>query len=367
MVKTVGALTPLGEWIRSQIVAHPEQRVSFRQFMEWALYHPEYGYYTRSVDNVGKSGDFYTSPRVGTVFGEMLAQSMARWATTFSRDSWSVVEFGGGDGKLARDILQALASIETDRTLNAYTIVEASADCRKRGKRRLDDERVRWVSRFERKLIRSPVVVIANEFVDALPVHRLRFSSGGWKEIYVTWNDEKQAFAEILAPYEAEAVKAYIEEERPPEVEGYTVEVNVTAREWLKQLAEAIDEGFVLIIDYGYDKGNLWRPERRAGTLMCYYRHRAHENPYVLIGEQDLTTHVNFSSLKRWGEQFGFREVCWLTQGEFLKKEGILERLVAHTDPNPFSEVAKRNRAIRQLVAPEGMGGVFKVLLLGKK
>lgn len=361
-------MTPLEEWIRSQLSIYKDKRVTFAQFMEWALYHPTLGYYRRPAAKVGKQGDFYTSSHVGAVFGEVLAKYLCRLAQTFGTSQWSIAEWGSGDGKLANDILRAMGEEPEYKTLAAYYMVETSPYHRQLAQARLDGEpRVRWVERFDNETTDKPVVVISNELIDAMPVHRLRFVEGDWFEIYVTWNERKGTFEEVTGERSSEALTHYIREECPPEKEGQTIEVNLQSYRWLKQLASSIKRGYILTIDYGYEKKYLWNTERRDGTLMCYYRHRAHANPYVRVGEQDMTTHVNFSSLRRWGEGFGLHTLFYTTQGEFLLQAGVLEKLQEHRDPNPFSDAARRNRAIRQLIAPGGLGDTFKVLLQAKQ
>lgn len=360
-------LTPLAEWIRGQLQTLPHQRVTFAQFMQWALYHPTLGYYKRQAMKVGKKGDFYTSAHVHPVFGETLAAALCQFAKNFNGESWNIVEFGGGDGKLAASLLPILEQHMANETFGNYYMVETSPHHRKLARSQLTHHRnVQWVKSLNEDVTSQPIIVLSNELIDAMPIHRLRFIDGEWQEVYVTWNEQAGTFREVTAPCSSDELVQYVREESPPERDGQTIEVPCAAREWLKQVATVMRKGYVLTIDYGYSKEELWRVERREGTLMCYSQHRAHTNPYIQIGEQDITTHVNFSSLQRWGEQDGLVALQFVTQGEFLIEHGILEKLEQHQDRNPFSEVAKRNRAIRQLVAPGGMGDTFKILLQGK-
>lgn len=360
-------MTPLAEWIRNELLTYEHNRVTFAQFMEWALYHPTLGYYQRAETKVGKEGDFYTSAHVGPVFGETLATFVNDLAQTFGGCEWNIVEFGSGDGRLADALLRGMQEEQANDTLRAYYIVETSPYHRQLARARLKHEsRIHWVEGLDAEIGKDPLVVISNELIDAMPVHRLRSVDGGWSEIYVRWNDHKRTFEETLGACSSPDLVRYVDKEKPPQRDGQTIEVNLAACRWLKQLAQAMQKGYVLTIDYGYEKDELWSVERRRGTLMGYYRHRAVTNPYDRVGEQDLTTHVNFSSLKRWGEEFGLSTSLYLSQGEFLLQAGILQKLQEHHDPDPFSKTAKRNRAIRQLITPGGMGDTFKVLLQGK-
>lgn len=360
-------MTTLAEWIRDRLLAGDSKRMTFAQFMEWALYHPSYGYYQRNAMKVGKDGDFYTNAHVGAVFGKVMAHALGRLAHEFSGSAWNIVEYGGGDGKLAYDILCGMEKAAPGHALASYYMVETSAYHREAGQQRLQhDPRVRWIERLDEKIAAKPLIVISNEFVDALPVHRLRYTKGRWRELYVTWDEERQSFSETPGAFSSAELAHYIHEEDPPRRDGQTIEVNLAARRWLEELGSLMEKGFVITVDYGYHKEDLWRPERRDGTLMCYFRHRAHGDPYVRVGEQDITSHVNFSSLKRWGETVGLSTQWSMTQREFLISAGILDMLEAHQERDPFSEVARRNRAVRQLIHPGGMGDAFKVLLQAK-
>lgn len=361
-------MTKLAHWIRQQLQTKSANSIPFAQFMEWALYHPTMGYYQTSSVKIGKKGDYYTNSHVGAIFGEILARFFNQLADTFGGEKWAVAEFGAGDGKLAHDLLNGLKQHRGNKTLDAYYIIEKSHYHRKLMKGRFDhDQRVHWVNDFSQALAQQPLVVLSNELIDAMPVHRLRYEDGAWHELYAVWDSTRQCFRERPGDYSCEALRQYVDVEQPPRVERQTIEVNLNAHDWMKQIGTVMQEGYVITIDYGYLKGALWDTVRRNGTLMCFDRHRAHADPFVRIGEQDMTTHVNFSSLCRWGQMYGLSAEAFTTQADFLRRAGILDELRDHQDPNPFSEAARRNRAIRQLIAPGGMGDTFKVLLQKKR
>ncbi|WP_054949458.1 class I SAM-dependent methyltransferase [Numidum massiliense] len=386
--------TPLAKWIRAQLQNRASKRVTFAQFMAWTLYHPTLGYYTRPVTKIGRKGDFFTNSSVSTVFGETLAPFLQKLSKTFASDSWAILEVGGGDGKLASDLLRALPvrgtlpregeqlapdALQGQKTfppqrcakpLQTYYMLEASPYHRARVRERVgSDARLHFIEKLDELdavdtfTRQEPVIVLANELFDALPVHRLRYSDGKWQEIYVAWDGRTDAFTECLDDVSVSRLAQYVREEQPPERQGQTIEVNLEAERMLQRLAAVIPRGYLLTIDYGDVSDTLWEPARRDGTLRCYYRHGAHDDPYVRVGEQDLTAHVNFTSLQRWGGACGWETQLFAPQGEFLQQIGILQQLVAHSDPNPFSAASKRNRAIRQLIAPGGMGSTFNVLL----
>lgn len=204
-------MTPLAAWIRDRLSQDLGKGITFAQFMEWALYHPTFGYYRREKPKVGKEGDFYTNARVGSLFGEVLANFINERAQSFGGRPWRIIEFGGADGKLAEDILRTLADKPSYASLTAYCIVETSPYHRDAAKKRLSGRfPIQWVERLDRGTIDDPVVVLSNEFVDALPVHRLRYIDGDWREIYVAWNEKEEAFEESTGACSSPALIRYI-------------------------------------------------------------------------------------------------------------------------------------------------------------
>jgi SAM-dependent MidA family methyltransferase len=208
--------------------------------------------------------------------------------------------------------------------------------------------------------------VIANELLDAFAVHRVRLSSSGYLECYVGWNEEVGEFTEVWLELTDADVWAYLAAEQLSLQVGQIIEVNLQAHEWIREVSETMTMGQLIVIDYGDITEQLWTSSRRRGTLLCYRNHVAHDQFYSFCGEQDITAHVNFSACLRTAQASGFTDLSYKTQRQFLVEQGILDRLQNHEDPNPFSEVAKKNRSIRQLLISDQMSELFKVLVMKK-
>lgn len=356
----------LAERIRERIAESPRGRVRFRDFMEWCLYEPEVGYYMRGNPKLGKDGDFYTSSYIGTIMGEILARYLAKLARESGRPL-QVVEWGAGDGRLASQILDMLSEHEKETYINTdYGIVEKSPYHRSRLQEalQLHRDRVRFLSADESDSYRADasVVVLSNELLDAFPVHRVRMREEGLQELYVCWNEEEGRFREAETTCGDPGILRYLVEGGITLLPGQTAEINLLAEAWIRERAERLAEGRILTIDYGDTAGELFAPHRMAGTLMCYKDHQAYDDPYVRIGEQDITSHVDFSACVRAGRQGGVREWKLYTQKEFLLENGIMDLLQNHVSPDPFGPAARRNRSIRQLLLTDQMSELFKVL-----
>ncbi|MDR6224824.1 class I SAM-dependent methyltransferase [Desmospora profundinema] len=352
--------------IREEIEASPDGRISFRRFMELALTHPRWGYYCREGVKIGREGDFFTSPLTGAVFGQTwgawLGRLAARWP---SGQPWWLVEAGPGDGRLALQILEGLAASGYPLP-KGYGLVEVSS-----WHRRLQAERLRkvpvpvhWLEHPE-DLPDEPVILISNEFFDTFPVHRVVGSTEGLLEWYVTW--EQGRLVEVRGPISNPACIRVLQEMKWPSLaEGEEVEVPLDAGLWYRNWVGRIQTGWMITVDYGGTMEELAHPARRQGTLRGYRRHHLVNDWLETPGETDLTCDVHFSALQHWGEKLGWETRYYGSQSRFLIEAGILDRLQSAVDRDPFSPMAKRNRAIRQLALPGGMGESFRVLVQGK-
>ena len=297
-------------------------------------------YYSSPRSPIGIDGDFYTSGDLDPVFGQLLARQFERWSAEF--DEFTIIELGAGKGVLARDILQ-------QRRFH-YMILERSPSMRLRQQEVLKDFDVRWIDELPHSLTGC---IFSNEFFDALPVHRVVWRDGILKEIYVTENFEEIEGA--LQP-SVGAVKY-----RPPLQEGHTTEINLEASEWIRRIARSLDRGYHVAIDYGYLRDDFYAQPH--GTLMCYWRHQAVENPYIRIGEQDITAHVNFSDLM---DEPSLETVLFTTQKDYLIRLGILsemEKLATAGDAVSMQRLLR----MKQLILPGSMGERFKVLIQAKR
>jgi SAM-dependent MidA family methyltransferase len=364
---------PIIRFIRDRISAHPLKAIPFRDYMEICLYHETYGYYCRDEGKVGKEGDFYTSANIGNIMGTIVGRSMARAAEA---NGWSsgplrIVEWGGGTGRMAGQILDAIAEASPSiYSRLEYVMAERSPFHRKLQQEELKRHaNVRHIlpEEWGRERIGEPVIVFSNELLDAFPVHRLMRKDGILHEIYVGWNEETESFEEKRVPLRGGPVSDWIETQGIRLLEGQIIEANLEAGDWIKSIGEAIQEGMLMTVDYGDVADELYAPHRMAGTLMCYRKHQAASDPYAYPGEQDMTAHVDFTACIRAGCEAGFDEWSLRTQKQFLIEEGVLELLVAHDGSDPFSASARRNRAIRQLLLSDQMSELFKVLVQTKK
>lgn len=355
----------LRDEIIRRIAAHPYKAISFRDYMELCLYHPSYGYYMREQMKIGKQGDFYTSASIGSVMGDMIADMALRYfENSTSREMLTLVEWGGGDGRLAEQVLsriQAMNEAMVDRM--ELIMIEHSPHHRALQQQRLAGRRVRWMDEAEWRRAGPwrDVYVWANELLDAFPIHRIKLLNGEIQEVWVGWDEQRECFIELFKP-PTEDVMEYIVRHQLRLVEEQLGEINLAAESWIQQLAMNIEGGAITLIDYGDEADEIYAPHRKLGTLMCYRRHQASDDPYRHVGDQDMTSHVNFTSCMQAAEEAGFTEIKLETQAEYLVRGGVLQWLQEHHDPDPFSLAARRNRAIRQLLLSDQMSELFKVM-----
>lgn len=340
--------------------------ITFDKFMEIVLYHPEHGYYASGKARIGRSGDYYTSPCVHPAFGEILSRFICRAYETVKAPDFTVVEMGAGRGFLALDILDSLKrnNPELYERLR-YSIIEISPNIQEEGKTVLKGHihKIKWINSLSdlgSESIRG--VFISNELVDSFPFHRARFKNRELLEIFVALCEEE--FVEILDRPGSSALKEYFEGYKLGFENEQEVEINLYAREWLSDISRVLARGFVLTIDYGYLAPELFNSSRMRGTFLCFYKHTTNENPYKNIGEQDITSHVDFSNLIRVGKSVGLNTMRYTTQGQFLIDWGILDIVERYSAPDISSQ--KDIMAIKNLFLPELMGDRFKVLIQEK-
>lgn len=341
--------------------------ISFAEYMQLCLYHPEHGYYTRTRPRIGKSGDFFTSSSVHAAFGRLIARQLADMWEKMGRGPFTVAEQGGGEGDLCRDILEAVA--EENPAFYAalrYCMVEISPDNRARQMERLENLRNKVVWCQLEDLAGMCGCFLSNELVDAFPVEQVEFRDGCWHQVYVVEQDGK--FLEELRPAKSSEFFDYFSWVGIDLAEGNRAEVNLQAPRWMRDIGNLLQRGFVLTIDYGYPAKELYAPWRRNGTLMCYHKHTASEDPFAMPGCQDITTHVDFTALQRAGEDVGLLTLYYGDQGRFLLGLGFVEVLLLLQSRTSDERKAQALRlTLKNLIMPEGgMGDTFKVLIQGK-
>jgi SAM-dependent MidA family methyltransferase len=348
--------------------------ISFRDYMDICLYNEPDGYYRNANQKIGKDGDFYTSSSIGSVMGEMVAAFIREQigAKHHENTDIHIVEWGGGNGRLALHVLDEMKRIAPsiyERV--SYTMIETSTYHRQLQMQTLDSHSnaVRFMS--DKEWLMGPpledVYVLANELLDAFPVHRIQYQDKKYYESYVVWNEASQAFEENWIALDSKLLLDFIGHLNVQWTEGQIAEVNLDAEAWIGAVAKQIISGGCIIIDYGDCTEELYAAHRWQGTLMCYRKHQAHDNPFEYQGLQDITSHVNFSRCLEVALESGFTGGLLQTQREFLVEQGILQKLQDHFDPNPFSPISKRNRAIRQILLSDQMSELFKVLIAMKK
>ncbi len=360
----------LKKWILFQI--EEKGPISFAQFMEWCLYHPEYGYYHSKETRIGKDGDYYTGPCVHPLFGGMVAKQLSQMAEILGRENFDVVEMGGGRGFLCQDILNWAKKKAPDFFNRLrYYLLETSPSLLKEQKERLrpyeEEGKIDWMDPiiFEKEKDRIRGCILSNELVDAFPVHQVVFDHGKLKEVYVTRHNGQ--LKEVMDDPSDPALLSYFESMGIRLQEGQRAEVNLRALDWMEKVGRFLEKGFVLTVDYGYLAEELYAPYRRSGTLLCYYRHQTSQNPYEHLGEQDITSHVNFTDLIKKGEEVGLRFAGLVPQYRFLTALGILQEMDSLGQDLSELDGLKMRLSLMHLIEPEaGMGEMFKVLIQRK-
>ena len=328
---------------------------------------PELGYYNTARLKIGAAGDYYTSSNVHPAFGAVLARAFAKlWSELTGERPLTLVEMGAGTGQLALDVMTAMRD-EHDLIFDglSYVIVESSPAMRARQQERLTDfsERVRWQTLND--IERNPIsgIFFSNELVDAMPVHRVRFTKGRIEEHHVTARDERLAL--VWDEPSTPKLIDYIERAGVNFAEGQVIEINLEASAWLESLSRAIERGFLVTIDYGDIAGHLYGPDRAGGTLRSFYRHTLVDSPLERIGEQDITASVNFTALIEIGRDFGFETLSYERQTSFLIRNGLIERIRA-TERETVDDLKER-LAVKNLFVPGGASDNFRVLIQKKR
>ena len=342
---------------------HKRGKITFADFMDLALYHPEYGYYTSGKEKIGKRGDYYTSSDVHSVFGGLIARQLEQMWRLLGSNRFTVVEIGAGKGWLCYDILNYVRNEYPEFFEKIdYKIVEISRNLIERQSNTLKgfEEKVSWESFSEDGFSFNPIegCFLSNEFVDSLPVRQVIVKNNCLKEIYVI--TEEDVFCEKIDELSSPELRDYFNNSNINLKDGQRAEVNLKALDWVKSISCYLNRGFVITIDYGHLAEELYSEERHRGTLMCYYEHTTSENPYERVGNQDITSHVNFSSIMEEGARSGLSTTGFVRQSNFLIALGILNKM------NEVRGDISKLLTMKNLFLPGGMGDVFKVLIQHK-
>jgi SAM-dependent MidA family methyltransferase len=357
-------MTPLGELISERIRASGP--ISFAEFMELALYHPELGYYARGAQKTGRAGDFFTSVDVGPLFGELLARQFAEmWRLLDSRPHFDLVEAGAGNGRLSRDILDAAQRHDPEfYSAIRLSLVEPSPAARAAQAAALGPHAalLRHSTAFLAGFPdRVNGVIFANELLDALPTHAVAMDEEGLREVFVDWRDGK--FSEVLTGLSTRRIAEYLARAGAGLAPGWRAEVNLAAEDWIATAAQTLARGFLVVIDYGHEEAELYGASHSAGTLTMFKQHTTDadlQDP----GSCDITAHVDLSAVRRAAERGGLTMLARLDQTYFLMGLGLEDLM--NSPQGVDSASLHRRLALKTLMLPGGLGSTHKVLVFGK-
>jgi SAM-dependent MidA family methyltransferase len=332
--------------------------ISFARYMELALYAPGLGYYCAGSRKLGKAGDFVTAPEISPLYGQTLARQVKQ---VLDSGFDEVLEVGAGSGALAATLLEELE--RSGKAPRNYLILELSSDLRERSRDTLAErvphllERVAWLNRLPPSF---SGVVIGNEVLDAMPVHVVRVQGGKIEEGGVGVRADRVDWSWRIASGDLlEAARAL---QLP---EGFRTEIPLVARAFMRSLAGVLEKGLALFVDYGFPEKEYYHPQRREGTLMCHYRHRAHPDPFFFPGLQDITSHVDFSAIAAAAREGGLDLAGYTSQAQFLVNCGITEVMARTPSEDGARYLPLANQANR-LTSPAEMGELFKVIAVGR-
>ncbi len=339
--------------------------MSFERYMQMALYTPGLGYYSGSLEKFGEAGDFITAPEMGDLFGRCMAGQVQQVLAELG--AGDILEFGAGSGALAASILNELA--QQQALPDCYYILELSAELRQRQQQTLAARagdylgRVKWLDTLPENF---RGMVIANEVLDAMPVTLFEADQqGDISELGVVINETDTGapflFQRGVASEHLQSSVRLLD--LTLDVPVYRSEISFQARGWIHSLAEMLEQGVILLVDYGFSEAEYYHPDRSMGTLMCHYQHRAHDDPFYLPGLQDITAHVDFSAIARAAHAAGLVLEGYATQGGFLLSAGLLDNIQLDATARQQLQLAQQ---VKKLTMPHEMGELFKVLALSR-
>lgn len=378
----------LAELIHGQIAA-ADGWIPFEQYMRLALYTPGLGYYSGGAAKFGQEGDFVTAPELSPLFGQAVARQAAQVLEAL--EAGDILEFGAGTGKLALDLLLELEKLGS--LPKQYFILEVSAELQQRQRYLLEKfaahllPRIAWLKHLPP---RFSGFILANEVIDAMPVHLVAWRGADLFERGVAWRNGKFTWCERwLTKGKDKGAKGKEElleaaQELNPQIQSgnndrgddggaseysdeyeYISEINLSARHFMHSLGNMLEKGVILLIDYGFGQSEYYHPQRNHGTLMCHYRHRVHDDPFYLPGLQDITSHVDFTAIARMADNSGLEFMGYTTQAHFLINCGITE-ILARTPPENMKDYLPLANQLQKLVSPAEMGELFKAIAFGR-
>lgn len=342
--------------------------IPFVEFMNKALYTPDLGYYSAGFHKFGAEGDFITAPEISPLFSKCLAKQCSQILANF--DDGIILEFGAGSGIMAANILKELEHLNCLPT--HYFILEISANLKWQQKKTIRTQiphlfdRVQWLDSLPREPLQG--VILANEVLDAMPVHRFRLDEQDVSELYVslaTFNNspsETSFVWQFLSTHD-ESLRLAVEALRPTLPIGYISEMHLVLPAWIQSAADVLATGMVLLIDYGFPNREYYHPQRDQGTLMCHYQHHVHDNPLILLGLQDITAHIDFTAVAEAALTAGLQVSGYTNQANFLLACGLPD-LLSMLNPEDTETYLRQTQQAKALILPSEMGELFKVIAL---
>lgn len=336
--------------------------IGFDRFMELALYAPGMGYYSGGAQKFGAAGDFVTAPEISSAFSQTLATQAVQ---IMALSAPQIIEVGAGSGRLAADLLLELE--RRNALPERYAILDLSGELRERQRATIGQraphllDRVHWLDRLPEAF---DGLVLANELLDAMPVHLVRWEDAVTFERGVSAKNGEFVWADRPASGRLVEIAQAIAEEFPLPP-GYLSEICLAAADWTASWASILNTGALLLIDYGFPRHEFYHPQRATGTLMCHYRHHAHGEPFLLPGLQDITAHVDFTAIVEAGFIAGLELLGYTTQAAFLLNCGLAD-VLGRVPADDLKRYLPLAQATQKLISPAEMGDLFKVIALGK-
>jgi len=338
--------------------------ISFRRYMEMALYEPALGYYVSGTHKIGAAGDFITAPEISPLFSQCIAMQCIDVLKKCKKGGGWVMELGAGSGLMASDILLTLE--QQDQLPEAYLILDLSPDLIARQKQTIAEkaphliDRVQWITQLPENF---NGIIIGNEVLDAMPVEVFTQHNKQVYQHHVIWEDDQ--LTEQLQPASDDLTQQVYALNIPEEATPYTSELNPNLMGWFKTLSECLQSGMILLIDYGYPRKEYYLPERKKGTLICHYQHLVNEAPLFYPGLQDITASVDFTAVAEAADSAGLAVAGFTSQAAFLSNAGLEALFMQALNEEPANQY-KLAQQVRTLSLPSEMGERFKVIALNK-
>lgn len=354
------------ELLNKKILSAQNKLISYSTFMNMALYHPDEGYYMKTKEKIGKAGDFFTSSNIHGVYGRLFGKIFIRLVEQNIIAPY-FCEIGGGTGRFAQGVLEEFKNQNFSGF--TYLIVETSPYHRdvQRGNLAFDSQVLQYKSLAELKndFPLYSGLIFSNELFDAFPVDIVTKKNGKICEVMVGINDKSQLYEQVVR-CDKTPLLDWLKRNEIQLREDQRYEIPLAMESYVKEIGEWVQKSVMITIDYGYTNEEWMEPIHRDGSIRGFYNHELFKDPLMYPGQMDLTTHIHLDALIKSGEHFGLNFVNQLRQNEFLLRAGILEYLQDNFDPNPFSEISKRNRAIRSLISSSDISSAFHVTIQQK-